>query len=243
MSMKKPVEPQVTQKPSDPVDSYVERHPAYAVIGASRITYGAYDGSTAGTYLFGSDFRHRNSVRIVVMGASVSRGLSHDWPHGDLNRQYVELEMSEAQWAAFVSTLNVGDGVQCTVRYVNGEEVPGIARIPDRAQQFSGEAKEHLLAVEKHLAQLRQTVEDSKLSAKAKDDLLSLCTRMHNDLTPNIDYVGKAFAEHVERTTERAKIEVNAHIQNTLVRAGMKALGGAAAESPLLIGEASEEEE
>src|SRR4051812_19636627 len=113
--MKRPEdqEPTVEESAHGGGRSTTERHPAYGMIGASRVNWAGN-----GTNLFGSDFRHRNTVRIQIHGADVRRDLSHDWIHADSRRSLVEVELSEAQWAGFVSTLNVGDGVACTIRHV-----------------------------------------------------------------------------------------------------------------------------
>lgn len=94
------------------------RHPAYGQIGASR-TYGG------GRALYGSDFRHNSSVTIRISESEVTRDLSRDWPHA--TREIVEVTLSEAQWATFVSSLNMGEGTQCTLAHVMGERKPPIA--------------------------------------------------------------------------------------------------------------------
>src|SRR4051812_4593225 len=109
-----------------------ERHPAWAMIGASRVQNGG-----PGATLFDSDIRHQHTVRVSISTASRRRDLNRDWLHAE--REFVEVEMSEAQWASFVSSMNVGNGVPCTLRRCEGEyEVPGMPYEP-RLQESMAE--------------------------------------------------------------------------------------------------------
>ena len=46
------------------------------------------------------------------------RDLSHDWHHE--REQYIEVAMSEAQWATLVSSLN-STAIPCTLTYLMGK--------------------------------------------------------------------------------------------------------------------------
>src|SRR5688572_30436551 len=87
-----------------------ERHPAWGMIGAARV-----QTTPPGAVLFDSDLRHQHNVIITLYEARRNRGdLYRD--HLMAERQVVEVQMSEAQWASFVSSMNAGDGVPCTIR-------------------------------------------------------------------------------------------------------------------------------
>jgi hypothetical protein len=110
-------------------DGTAYTHPAFGQISASRVT-----GSTT---LFGSDFLHQHYVTIKVNRAELNRDLSRDWHFQ--REEIVEVALSEAQWATFVSSMNVGAGSQCTIQRVQGEQMPSI---PVRVQE--DEFKEEL---------------------------------------------------------------------------------------------------
>lgn len=84
-----------------------ESHPAYGMILAARVQGGAR--------LAGSDFKHQSYIAIEVRHAHLSRSLSNDRWHGD--KHIIRLSLSEAQWATFVSSMNVGFGVPCTLKW------------------------------------------------------------------------------------------------------------------------------
>src|ERR1044072_9591215 len=118
-----------------------EQHPAWGMIGASRVSH-----SPPGAVLFDSDIRHQHSVVIRIGKATRRRDLHRDWLYR--KREFIEVEMSEAQWASFVSSMNSGDGVACTLRYRDGERIPGMPYAP-RLQESMGEVRD---AAEKTIA-------------------------------------------------------------------------------------------
>jgi hypothetical protein len=211
-------EPQITKLPNDPMSDSVERHPAYGQISASRVN--------GHVNLYGSDFSHNNCVRITISDSELHRSLSRDWPFS--RKKLIEVELSEAQWATFVSSLNAGSGPQCTLQYVEGRgQIPNIPEPKEeRSEQFSRELRAKLSTVENDLKKLRETIEAGKMTKKDKEDLLSRIAVIEGNLTPNLDYVAKSFVEHMEDTTEHAKIEINAYLTNAVQRAGLEALGG-----------------
>jgi len=119
-----------------------EVHPAWGLIGASRVS-----SSPPGASLFDSDLRHQHYVTVRIKAAKRRRDLHRDWIGG--GKEYIEIAMSEAQWASFVSSMNTGDGVPCTVEHINREDVPGFpseSRLGETMNEVRGAAKE---AIEK----------------------------------------------------------------------------------------------
>lgn len=193
-------------------DDYVEEHPAYALIGASRMT------STPGHALFGSDFLHQHFIRIAIRPAEVARGLSNDWVHGT-RTPYIEVDLSEAQWATFVSSMNVGDGVPCTTTFLaDSGFVPGIVPDTNRRDQFNSEVADTLRDAIAKLEEVRDAAPTKALRSKV--DLAI------QELRSNLPFVARQFDEHAEKTVERAKMEVNAYTTRMLMRAGLAALDG-----------------
>jgi hypothetical protein len=205
-------------------ESYVERHPSYAMIGASRVTAGP------GQSLFGSDFRHQHFVVVTIKRASMSRSEGNaDYYHAD--DEIVEVALSEAQWATFVASPNVGDGVPATLEYLGRIEpeerglVPRIAPLDDRRVQFRTEVDERLQAAIKGL--------DEAIAVAPTKKMREQLERVRQQLTDGLPWVAKQFDEHAEQTIEKAKIEVGAYITSAIHRAGIAALGGA--QSPILL--------
>lgn len=201
-------------------------HPAFAQICASRVS-----GSDV---LYGSDFSHQHYIRIRIAQSELVRDISNDWPVENRHR-YIEVDMSEAQWATFVSSLNMGSGVQCTLRYKEGETVPGIPAPIKRHDQFAGEIKKKQAEAIAQLDELYAAMKDSGLSAKKLQPMLDLVRRAAMNIDSNSAYVANQFGEHMERVTEAAKAEVNAYALHVLggAQSNLQIDGGA---PPLKIG-------
>ncbi len=186
-----------------------EEHPAYAMVGASRVTGNAQ--------LAGSDFRHQNYIVVRLSKAHLSRSLSNDRWFAE--KRIVEFAMSEAQWATFVSSLNVGMGVPCTLQFTEGAgSVPRIEPLDDREKVFRKEVAETMLDAMSAL----QKAHDEAPTKKLKEHI----AKAMQEIKLNIPFVVKQFDEHMEKTIEAAKVEVNAYITGAVQRAGLEHLGG-----------------
>lgn len=207
--------PKITESNSAVGHDTVMTHPAFAQIQASRVS-GEF-------VLYGSDFVHHNSIRIRIASSKLSRGLSTDWPTAQ--EELIEVELSEAQWATFVSSLNVGSGVQCTLRHMNCVPVPEIPAPIMRHEQFKAEADATVQKAHDALAALEAKLNDVGLSDKRKKELSSHIESARRAIGSSLDFVAKQFDEHMERSTEKAKMEVNAYVTTTIHRAGLEKLG------------------
>lgn len=200
-------------------DSKKYTHPAFGQISASRV------GSQPGVTMYGTDFRHQNYISIRVHRSELNRDLSRDWPFA--RETLLELRMSEAQWATFVSSLNTGGGTQCTLEFVDGEYMPDI---PMRKQQDV--ARKELGNRVRELAGLvRQTIDEingelgRSVSGVKKEAMMRHLEKLEREVRSNLPFMEESFARQMEKSVEHAKVEVNAYIHGAVQRAGLDALG------------------
>lgn len=209
-------------------------HPAFGQISASRVS-----GSST---LYGSDFLHHNYISIRINRSELNRDLNRDWHFS--KEELIEVNLSEAQWATFVSSLNVGGGVPCTINHLHGEQMPGIPLRQTEdvfKAEFAEKAKRTAERVDAAIADIQGEL-GSSLSKSKREKILSHLEQLRMDIGSNMPFVARSFEEHMERTVEKAKIEVNAYIQTSVTRAGLAAIAGANAE-PLELGPGSTEPE
>ena len=207
--------PEIEKTPDNPIYQSVEQHPAYAMVGASRVT-------STGTFLYGSDFKHRSFITLAIRRSEKGRGLSNDYYHG--RDELIEIAMSEAQWATFISTLNVGFGVPCTLQHINCESVPSIAGIVNAKKQFITEMNSLVEKGNNALDDLEVVIDRLNLSKKAKEELKWQVETARRTTGSSGKFMAEQFGEHVEKVTEAAKVEVNAYMTGVIARAGIKAL-------------------
>ncbi len=194
-----------------------ETNPAYGQILTARVSQGG-----GGALLYGSDFQHGHYMVLTIYRSEKHRDLSHDWYFS--REKLIEIAMSEAQYATFLSSPNMGDGTPCTIAWLDGERVPALTFGKDRKEQFSKELDHKLDVTNAALVKLREMIEGLKVSKRTKEALLNNADSAIRNLNSNTDYVASKFDEHMEKTVEKAKMEVNAYAGNTLRDLGRDAL-------------------
>lgn len=176
-----------------------ETHPAWGMIGASRGQAGP-----PGAVLFDSDIRHQHLITVTLGVASRKRDLNHDRLHRE--REIFEIEMSEAQWAAFVSSMNSGNGVPCTIRRREGKVVPGVPFSP-RMDESMAEVKG---AADKALKQIVEAFE-AYTEKKNAANLRTLKYAIEN-APSNLTFAAKSLSEHAENVVQKARFDIEAMV-------------------------------
>jgi hypothetical protein len=224
--MPRPIEEPTVKEHSDEV---VTTHPAFGQIGASRVS--------GDTYLYGSDFAHHHYVTISISRSELHRNLNRDWHFG--RNELIEVALSEAQWATFVSSMNVGSGVPCTIQHVAHQMTPGLPAPQKQVDKFAQEMKDTMAEMMANVETMRKEVKELGISQKKAAALDMNLQVLHGRLESNYSWVAKQFDEHMETTVEKAKVEVNAYVINQVQRAGLQALKapilGLPSSSPLVI--------
>jgi hypothetical protein len=188
-------------------ESGAESHPAWGLVGASRVSSGQ------GAVLFDSDIRHGHYVVVRLRRATRKRDLSHDWKHGD--EQIVEIAMSEAQWASFVSTMNVGDGVPCTIESVGMETMPGVEYEPRLAVSM----EEVDNAAQKSMEEIQAAFDAyEEHKTKANRDTLKYAIK---NAPANMGFAAKKLSEHAENVVQRARADIEAMVVSKAEQLGI----------------------
>lgn len=196
---------------SDPDLGTQFRHPAYAQLRASRVS------SSHGILLYGSDLRHTNFIAVTIAASSLTRSLSRDWHHAE--NDLIEVTLSESQWATFVSSLNLGSGIPATLTRYDGRLIPGLPE-RDIVHEFKNEVRDAMTQATTELDAALAALEtaDTKTWRKA---VMERVAKARQHLSANLPFVADQFDHHAEAVVEAAKAEVAAHVQATLLRAGI----------------------
>jgi hypothetical protein len=197
-------------------DEATYTHPAYGQVSVSNVS--------GGIYLYGSDFHHQNYVALRINRSELNRNLSNDWPHA--REELVEIAMSESQWATLVSSMNRGEGVQCTLQHYQRKMVPQIPRIEGKIAQFRAEGSEAAEEAVRAITELRDEIKDSKLSQKQKEAWTRKLDFIEGRTTGNLRFVASQFGEHMEKVVNKAKTEISAFAHNMIMRTGLSKLMG-----------------
>lgn len=199
-----------------------ETHPAYGVVGFSRIS-----GDPG--KLFGSAIpQHGHFVALRIKKAARKHDLGMDWIHGKCE-DLIEVYLSAAQFSELLTTMNIGDGVPCTITRFNGDFIEKMPRDEKtETEKVRGNFKNKLLDFGKNLRD--KTEEARELLSKGMKvsdrkrvtDLLDL---IHREIEANLPFALTSFQEAVEKTTMHAKAELDAMVSHVVQTRGLEALG------------------
>ena len=211
------------EKRTDSIGGITYSDPTMVTVGFSRQTYGGIKGVS----LFGSSVKNHQVISLRITQADLTRNLSSDWIHGDL-KPIIEVLLTPLQFAELLTTLNVGSGVPATLVYHNGESFD-IPEFPSHGEQFRDEIKDDMEVVistmreaEKEITDL---IEDPKPVGKAvRKKLLDMVASYRNFIESHIPFVISQFGKQMDRTVVEAKADVDAFVQDTIVKTGIAEL-------------------
>lgn len=195
-------------------------HPAYGLISCSRPSGGRKE-------MFGSDLRHDNTVTIRIANAIEERSLGRSWYYE--KGQIIELDMTEAQWAKFVSSHGMS-GTPVTLRYIRDEgEIPWIESQNSKAdyseKEFENLIKKHMQHAQNALNQVKDLVAKGKAGKKELENLEKVIWHMVERFPDSAAFAVKTFREETEEMVEGAKIEIEASLTALVQNTGIEALG------------------
>lgn len=191
------------------LDEYgAEQHPAWGLIGASRVSSGS-----PGAVLFDSDIQHQHYVTVRIGRARRKRDLHRDWL--SMGKEFIEIEMSEAQWASFVSSMNAGEGVPCTISRVEREQIPSFPyepRLRETLTEVGGKAQEAIAEI--------QEAFDAYEQKKNAANLRTLKYAIQN-MPSNMTFAAKSLSKHAENVVQRARADVEAMVVSKASQLGL----------------------
>ena len=194
-------------------------HPSFALISASRVT--------GGMNLNGSDFKSNTFITLKIKKSHIDYHLSREWHHED--QELIEVCMTEAQWATFISSLNAGSGVPATITFLQGERIPSLPEPKPREENFSKDLNDNFEKAFEKLKELQVQVQSSGLSKKKVEEFERTIAAIKSSISGSTKFVADSFDEHMEKTVERAKCEVLAYMTHQSSRIGFTG------EQPLII--------
>lgn len=209
------MKPERTENAGIGGDGVEFKHPAFGQIRASRVQGGH-------GVLYDSDFHSNCFITLEITGSTLTRSLSNDWHFS--KDQKIEIAMTEAQWATFVSSLNFGSGTPCTLVRFNREKIPVIEWDETKRDMFKTEHDDRLSTARQTLDEMLQIFNTLKVSGKARAELKMLTERAKAEIGSNLEFTSDQFERHMEKTVERAKQEIHGHMTALTTSAGVESM-------------------
>lgn len=199
----------------EPKNDNRERHPSYGVIEISRGVNGG------GRSLFGSSILHSNTISIRIREASLERSLCYDSIYGE--GTLIEIELSQSQFADMITSMNMGGGTPCTFRWIRNKGNVADCPFKNKRKQFENELSENVdkanLIVEQLAQKISMLFESKKALTKAdKQAINSLLNQLINTTGSDRKFIYASFNEQMDATVKEAKGEIEAFMQNKILR-------------------------
>lgn len=221
--MSYPKEKPTVELMAPPIEGERYRHPAFGQISVTK-------GQGQGIELFGSALSHRSVLTVTISTAHLDRHLSRDWIHSD--KQVVSFQMSEAQWASFISSQGgAGTPITFESRAVEGAGLqfcPRIESIETMGETFHRELKDkceyYMTQATKLAAALGETAADGKAGKGRLLELQKMAAELATGLPNTISFIQKQTEEAMEKTVAAGKIEIESFVTDLAVRTGLETL-------------------
>lgn len=194
-----------------------ESHPAFAVASV-------HTSSGTPRALFQSDLMHNNTVVVSIQTATRRRDLQRDWVHP--RRELIEIEMSESQWGALVSSMGKGGGVPVTLRRSENEDtVPALPYQPRTAENRREvrETVERLLADATVAMAALDAAEDNKAGVKERRELRNRLRSTLGNAGGNARFAIDSLAEAADSLVNQARADIETHIMRAAAAHGVPA--------------------
>lgn len=208
------VEPTIVKEDQFGVET---SHPAYGCVVLTR------QHSGGGQAMFGTSLLSETVISLKVCEATGKR--RHHGDHHSPGKPIVEVRMTEAQFATFVSSMSVGEGTPCTIARMGYDFVPTIPP-HDPLENSKREAREAGAAILSNLKSLRGKIAAGiqGLSKTRQADLLTEIDGAIKEASDGMPFILDQYAAHMGELTEEAKIAANGYVQNMVRSLGMEAI-------------------
>lgn len=181
------------------------RHPAYGFIRMSRVSGGS-------GRLFMSSLRHENRISITIGEAEHVRSLSTDEHYA--GRQIIEVQMSEAQFAQFITNSMSHAGAPCTITRNNGKTIPPLEDVQLTSDRYYKEAQKMAEDAIQAVADARQKIGEiaAALPKKKQEEIMGRLNALEMTLSDRMPWIVQMHHEHMDKVANLAKIEIEAYL-------------------------------
>lgn len=191
-------------------------HPSHGIIAVSR------PRGTAS--LFGSSIIHQHFYSIRVYKADSGRDLYRDWnfPTG---RPYIDVLLSPSQFVSMITSVGMGEGTPCTIRYFNGEDIesPPLEENPlDKIEADHHECYENWKKTLDDLVSEISEIKMSKARQKSISHKVDILSRVFSNGA--LGFVSQIFQEEKEKVVVQVKQELESYIDLVVKKTGLKGL-------------------
>jgi hypothetical protein len=198
-----------------------QSHESFGTVQISRISIGG-----EGMNLFDSSIRHSHVIALRVTKAKKMR--QHGYRHIHGGNEIVEVYMSQTQFADMITSLNMGSGTPVTIKHIQGKRMEPCP-VENQTQLHAQEFKERMQIFAETMRRMQQEaieIASKKMNKKDAEEWRKKIEYLTTEISSNIPFFNKCFAEQMGKTVTEAKGEIEAFVTHNIVERGLESLFG-----------------
>lgn len=197
-------------------------HPSYGVVQFNRIS------SAGKSRLFGSALpSHHHTIVLRIAEAALMRDGHLHMDRVRAERAIIEVELSAAQFAEMLTTMNMGDGVPCTIRRRDGALVEGPPDLETSHEKVRTDFAAKMANIAAGLDERRKSIVDLlpvSLKASTRRQIEIQLERLAAAVQESAPFALGQFQEAAEKAVNAIKAEADAVLTHMAQVTGIKAL-------------------
>lgn len=210
---------EVVKKISGHMEGERHTHPSYGSLSFNRISGGDPN-------LFGTSVKHRDKINLVLRRCEYDRGLHTNWYHP--KEELFEVEMSYTQFAELITSMNIYEGVPCTIKNIMGERTPPVPYynpIEVHKKEFEEHTDKVYASTQSLISMVEEKFKEKKsFNKKEQKEILSALNQISMNIGCNQTYQVDCFNEQMEHTVAESKGEIEAFMQHKMYQLAQMAL-------------------
>ena len=212
--------PEIIKKDNSVLGDIEERHPAYAQMSFSRQS-GGYSN------LFGSAIKHQETI-VLSIHPSVKLTSEYSEKYFSRNMPYIEVRMSQSQFAQAITSMNMGSGVPVTLEGLRGKVLPKCEErtvseiandgLAQKMKKFADKISKGEFRVNEILSK------KGNIKVGERKEIKNIYSMLMQDLRSNIPFLHTCMIEAYDKTAQSTKADIEAFYSNAIMRMGLEVL-------------------
>jgi hypothetical protein len=197
----------------------VEKHPSFGMVGISRVT-------STGTRMFGSH-QDKHSTLFEFTVSTAKRESSTHGSRAYVDKTLIRFSLTAAQFVELMTSLNVGDGVPCTLTWKQGEG--NIEPVPEEhkteeamiAEEFKNIVGDIAASTKPMIDKISEILAKKSIKKADREEIakqVRFITRIYGDSAP---FVMDQFSRSADKKLAAGKAELDATLSTVLMAAGL----------------------
>ena len=194
-------------------------HPSFGTISFNRVV-------VSGTNFYGNETPQNHFVTLEICTSVTEKDIKTEkfYPKDKL----IKVRMTNLQFVELITSMNVYNGIPCTIEAINGEKVEPLPKIENRKEfvhrKFQDRMKEFSKSIRDRQIKAKELVKKKTLTKDEMNSLQHHIEWLTTEVESNIPFFAKCFQETMDEVVFEAKLEVENAIQHKIAVLGLESL-------------------